>query len=72
MDAVHHAPESQNIDVFPTVLASAGAKPEPAWKVDGADMLAVWEGEAKVPPRTLYWEWRAEGHKTSSRRCAAT
>jgi arylsulfatase A len=52
----------QNIDVFPTLLAAAGAKPEPAWKVDGSNVLAVWEGQAKAPPRTLYWEWRAEGY----------
>src|SRR5262249_26371991 len=26
-------------DVFPTFLAAAGARPEPAWKVTGADVL---------------------------------
>jgi hypothetical protein len=30
--------------------------------VDGRNLLAVWEGKAKAPERTLYWEWRAEGH----------
>jgi arylsulfatase A-like enzyme len=52
----------QNIDVLPTLLAAAGAKPEAAWKVDGRDVLAVWEGKAKAPARTLYWDWRAEGY----------
>jgi arylsulfatase A-like enzyme len=48
-------------DVFPTLLAAAGAKPDPAWKVDGLNMLDVWMGKAKGPERTIYWEWRAEG-----------
>jgi arylsulfatase A-like enzyme len=48
-------------DVFPTFLAAAGAKPDAAWKVDGADLLDVWRGKAKGPGRTLFWEWRAEG-----------
>ncbi len=50
------------IDVLPTLLAAAGGLPDRAWKVDGADMLAVWKGQAKAPDRTLFWEWRAEGH----------
>jgi arylsulfatase A-like enzyme len=53
---------AHNIDVLPTVLAAAGVTPEAAWKVDGRDVLAVWEGKAKAPARTLYWEWRAEGY----------
>jgi arylsulfatase A-like enzyme len=50
------------MDVLPTLLAAAGGKPDPAWKVDGADLLPVWVGQAKSPERTLFWEWRAEGH----------
>jgi arylsulfatase A-like enzyme len=50
-----------NIDVLPTFLAAAGGTPDAAWKVDGADMLPVWEGKAKGPDRTLFWEWRTEG-----------
>jgi arylsulfatase A-like enzyme len=50
-------------DVFPTFLAAAGARPEPAWKVTGADVLDVWRGKAKAPERTLYWEWRVEGYQ---------
>jgi arylsulfatase A len=49
-------------DVFPTFLAAAGAEPEAAWKVDGRNLLAVWEGKAKGPERTLFWEWRSEGY----------
>jgi arylsulfatase A-like enzyme len=49
-------------DVFPSFLAAAGAKPEAAWGVDGRNLLPVWEGKEKAPRRTLFWEWRAEGH----------
>jgi arylsulfatase A len=51
----------QMTDVFPTVLAAAGATPDPSWKVDGANLLATWEGTAPSPERTLFWEWRSEG-----------
>jgi arylsulfatase A-like enzyme len=50
------------MDLLPTLLAAAGGSPDPAWKVDGADLLPVWKGQAKSPERTLFWEWRAEGH----------
>jgi arylsulfatase A-like enzyme len=49
-------------DIFPTVVAAAGGKVDPQWKVDGRNMLAVWEGKEKAPERTLFWEWRWEGH----------
>jgi arylsulfatase A-like enzyme len=49
-------------DVFPTVLAAAGRRPDPRWRVDGRNMLPVWEGKEQAPERTLFWEWRAEGH----------
>jgi arylsulfatase A len=48
-------------DVFPTLLAAAGAAPDPSWKVDGRNVLPAWEGKTKVPGRTLFWEWRNEG-----------
>jgi len=51
-----------NMDVFPTFLAAAGATPEPAWKVDGTNLLDAWLGKTKVPERTLFWEWNAESH----------
>ena len=51
-----------NIDVMPTLLAAAGARPEPAWRLDGTDLSRVWTGEAKGAERTLFWEWRAEGY----------
>jgi len=50
------------IDVLPTLLAAAGGRPDPAWKVDGTDVSEVWRGRAKAPERTLFWEWRSEGY----------
>ncbi|MGI8782832.1 MAG: sulfatase-like hydrolase/transferase [Acidobacteriota bacterium] len=50
------------IDVLPTLLAAAGAAPDPAWRVDGISLLDVWRGQATAPQRTLFWEWRAEGY----------
>ena len=50
-------------DVFPTALSAAGTEPDPAWKVDGRNMLPVWRGQEKAAPgRTLFWEWRVEGY----------
>ncbi len=48
-------------DLLPTFVAAAGGKVNPAWHVDGTDLLAVWTGNATVPERTLFWEWRSEG-----------
>lgn len=48
-------------DLFPTLLAATGARPEPAWHVDGIDQWPVWTGKAKPSERTLFWEWRVEG-----------
>ena len=51
----------QMTDLFPTLLAAVGSKPDPAWKVDGLDVLPAWLGRGHVPERTLFWEWRNEG-----------
>ncbi len=45
-----------NIDILPSFLAAAGGRPDPAWKVDGDNMLDVWTGKAPAPDRTLFWE----------------
>jgi arylsulfatase A-like enzyme len=56
-------------DVFPTLLAAAGGVPEPAWRLDGRDVLPVWMAQARSPDRTLFWEWRAEGlHQVAAMR----
>jgi arylsulfatase A len=51
----------QMTDLFPTLLAAVGSKPEESWKVDGLDVLPAWLGQGHVPERTLFWEWRSEG-----------
>jgi arylsulfatase A-like enzyme len=48
-------------DLLPTLLAAAGSMPDPAWKVDGLNVLPAWLGKGHVPDRTLFWEWRSEG-----------
>lgn len=49
------------IDLLPTFLAVAGAAPDPAWKVDGLNVLPTLTGKSPAPSRTLFWEWRSEG-----------
>ncbi len=47
-------------DVMPTFLAAAGTQPDPAWKVDGMNMLDVWTGKTRAPERTVFWEFNTE------------
>jgi arylsulfatase A-like enzyme len=49
------------IDIFPTLLAAAGGKQDPAWGVDGLDMMGAWSGKSPAPERTLFWEFQVEG-----------
>jgi arylsulfatase A-like enzyme len=48
-------------DLMPTLVAAAGGRVDPAWHVDGINLLPVWTGEAPPSDRTLFWEWRSEG-----------
>ncbi len=48
-------------DLMPTLVAAAGGRVDPAWHVDGINLLPVWTGRAQPPDRTLFWEWRSEG-----------
>jgi len=48
-------------DLMPTLVAAAGGRVDPAWHVDGINLLPVWTGQAQPPDRTLFWEWRSEG-----------
>jgi arylsulfatase A len=52
-----------NIDMLPTLLAAAGAKPQAGWKIDGTDALPMWTGGKGDPQRTLFWEWKGEGNE---------
>ena len=50
-----------SIDLWPTLLAVAGAPPKPELNTDGTNLLPVWTGQQSVPDRVLFWEWRTEG-----------
>ena len=46
------------LDILPTALAAAGAKVDPAWKLDGVNLLPYLTGEAAGQPHeTLYWRF---------------
>ena len=47
---------------MPTFVAAAGGNVDPAWKVDGMNLLDVFLGKAEAPERTLFWEWTSEGY----------
>jgi arylsulfatase A-like enzyme len=54
------------LDVLPTVLAAAGVKVEPQWKLDGVNLLPYVKGEIARPPHdALYWRL---GQQTAVRR----
>jgi arylsulfatase A-like enzyme len=47
-----------NLDVLPTVLAAAGAKIDPAWKLDGVDLTPYLTGKNKARPHeTMFWRF---------------
>lgn len=47
-----------NLDVLPTVLTAAGAKFDPAWKLDGVDLMPYVTGQnSQRPHQTLYWRY---------------
>lgn len=46
------------IDWLPTALAAAGAVVDPAWKLDGVNLLPLLEGNvSSLPPRPLCWRF---------------
>ena len=51
-----------NCDMFPTLMAAAGATPDASLKLDGTNMLDVICGKRPPPDRTLFWEWREGGN----------
>jgi arylsulfatase A-like enzyme len=55
-DAVIHM-----ADLLPTFVTAAGGTLDPAWKVDGRNVLDVFAGKAASPDRTLCWEWNSHG-----------
>ena len=46
------------LDLSPTMMAAAGANVDPAWKLDGVDLLPYLTGENRQRPHeTLYWRF---------------
>ena len=48
----------QNLDVLPTIITAAGGQVDPAWKLDGVDLMPFLTGAKKSRPHeTLYWRF---------------
>jgi arylsulfatase A-like enzyme len=46
------------LDILPTCVAAAGGKVDPAWKLDGVDLMPYLTGaNAGKPHETLYWRF---------------
>lgn len=46
------------LDILPTALAAAGGEIDPAWKLDGVNLLPYLTGEkAEAPHEALYWRF---------------
>ncbi|MGH7956994.1 MAG: sulfatase family protein, partial [Opitutaceae bacterium] len=46
------------LDILPTAVAAAGARVDPAWKLDGVNLLPYLTGEdTGRPHETLYWRY---------------
>jgi len=55
--ATYESPIIQ-LDILPTSLAAAGAPADPAWKLDGVNLLPFLTSENKTRPhQTLYWRF---------------
>lgn len=52
-----------SMDWLPTLLAAAGAAPDPAYPPDGVNLLPVLLGEQGVQPRTLYWRYKSNAQR---------
>jgi len=54
---------SITMDWVPTLLAAAGASPDPAYPPDGINLLPMLTGAAPIQPRTLYWRYKANAQR---------
>lgn len=49
-----------SLDIMPTLITAAGGKVDPAWQLDGTNLLPYITGRNTTAPHdTLYWTWGA-------------
>jgi N-acetylgalactosamine-6-sulfatase len=46
------------MDIAASILAAANAKPAPSRRLDGVNLLPIWQGRRNLAPRTVYWRYR--------------
>ena len=51
------------MDWMPTLLAAAGGSPDPAYPMDGINLLPMLTGAAPIRPRTLFWRYKANAQR---------
>lgn len=56
---VVHEQVNIHFDWLPTLLAAAGAKPDPDYPSDGINLLPILQGKAPLQERRLYWRYKA-------------
>lgn len=49
-----------SLELVPTLLVAAGARPPDGVKLDGFDMMPVLRGEVKSPRQEMFWQRRAD------------
>jgi len=54
---------SITMDWVPTLLAASGAKPDPAFPSDGADLLPHLTANVAPVPRKLFWRYKANAQR---------
>jgi arylsulfatase A-like enzyme len=54
-----------SMDWVPTLLAAAGASPDPAYATDGIDLLPMLTGVMPSVPRKLFWRFKANAQRAA-------
>jgi arylsulfatase A-like enzyme len=52
-----------SMDWLPTLLAAAGARPDPAYPSDGVNLLPVLTGASAPVPRKVFWRFRSNAQR---------
>jgi arylsulfatase A-like enzyme len=56
---------AMTMDWLPTLLAAAGAGPDPAFPSDGVDLLPALSGKARPGARALFWRYKANWQRAA-------